>query len=56
MLSREDDVGTWVLLCGAWVLLCGAWVLLCLPCRLKHVERLTETNKFEKSWIFLVVL
>ena len=29
MLSREGDVGAWVLLCGAWVLLCGAWVLLC---------------------------
>ena len=22
MLSREGDVGAWVLLCGAWVLLC----------------------------------
>ena len=31
MLSREGDVGAWVLLCGAWVLLCGAWVLLCRP-------------------------
>ena len=22
VLSREGDVGAWVLLCGAWVLLC----------------------------------